>query len=168
MSMIFNLHRVSDSQIEHLLKNPEEITPLIYPNDGTLPSEDVTIDIDKSWHGLHFSLCGQENEGVWPEGFILSGGPYVGDVDVGYGAARAISSNAVAEISAFLESVDQEQLRKTIDLKRMTELGIYPTMWDSGEEKDSLIGYLIEYLSIMTTYVSDTAKQKMGLLLYLN
>jgi hypothetical protein len=81
MSMICNLRRASDEQINHLLKHPQQITEFLYgPEENkpsfwqrlfgggkkitepttnwTEPSEEEQIDLDKAWHGLHYLLTG--------------------------------------------------------------------------------------------------------------
>jgi hypothetical protein len=71
MSMILNLARIPGSLGEELLKNPESIHDLIYPDDESESddpalSDDDQIDLGKSWHALHFLFTGTAWEGVLP------------------------------------------------------------------------------------------------------
>ena len=55
--------------------------------------------LDKSWHGIHFLLTGSA-EGVRPPvDFILMGGREIGDLDLGYGPARAFTSAETKQIA---------------------------------------------------------------------
>src|SRR4051812_22134863 len=102
-SMIGNFRRATDAEIARLLANPEEIGEFVYGSSGHINAEG--IDIEKSWHGIHYLLTGTRDEGDGPLNFILAGGQEVGDVDVGYGPARAFTSEQVRGIAGALEPI---------------------------------------------------------------
>ena len=68
-----------------------------------LKSEDA-LGIEKDCHVLHFLFTGSDWEGDFPQGFLVSCGEPVGDVDVGYGPARSYSPAEVQQIADFLKS----------------------------------------------------------------
>ena len=55
------------------------------PADTHIPAPTEEIDLDKSWHGIHFLLTGAAWEGERPLNFLILGGEEVGDIDVGHG-----------------------------------------------------------------------------------
>src|SRR3712207_3831611 len=102
MSMICNLRQVEEAEIEELLANPEHIGDFLYGDvDDEHEYEDIEregeIDLDKAWHGIHFLLTGTAWEGQEPLCYLLVGGEYIGDEDVGYGPARVLRPHEVAD-----------------------------------------------------------------------
>ena len=138
---------------------PAPIAPLL---------EGDHMDLDKAWHGLHFLFTGSDWEGDFPQGFIVANGEPVGDEDVGYGPARSFTPDEVEKIAAFLETQNEDELRKRLDPEKMTELEIYPSIWaqatDMGEEWE----YLAENFRSMKQFVREAAAKQMALLVYLN
>ena len=107
MSMILALTTVEDATIRRLLEEPEQVWRVLAPDDASMhppgqldlvEGEGQSIDLDKAWHGIHYLLAGTEWEGTGPAAFLLAGGKEVGDVDVGYGPARALSAAELQQI----------------------------------------------------------------------
>src|SRR5690349_11334743 len=99
MGMIIVFHLARREQLSSLLASPEQVTDFLRDSGG----EDVglsenRLDLDKAWHGLHFLLTGTDWGGTPPLNFIVAGGETIGDVDVGYGPARAFTPEQLAEI----------------------------------------------------------------------
>jgi Domain of unknown function (DUF1877) len=193
MSMIANFRSLSDDDLGALLENPTRVEQLLYGGDlfaGTNgevvslfghtsqpPSEPDAweqdgdgdeLDGDKAWHGIHFLLTGTAWEGSFPLNFIVSGGKEIGDVDVGYGPARALTSEEVRRLDAALEPLTSEEMKRRFDPEQMTRLQIYPEIWDRDPDEDDSLGYLIEYYTDLRDFVRRTAERGHGLLIYLN
>jgi hypothetical protein len=195
--MLGNLARIPETVRLALLRDPARITAVLYedhdaepprpgffarlfgrgartsmptPADARLPSVSNidTLDIDKAWHGLHYLLTGDAWEGDFPQGFLVSCGQEVGDVDVGYGPARAFSAAQVKQIAAFLDGLDRGALRGRFDLDAMAKADIYPDIWMSGESADDLWQYVGGALDEVASFVRNTADRDMALLVYLN
>ena len=165
MSMIGNFRRCEDSQIEELLKNPDTVTAVIYPEEEEL-AEDLELDVDKAWQGIHFLLCDSPWEGEGPLSFILNGGKEIGTVDVGYGPARSFNSLEVKEISQLLEGISVDDLAKKCNHDLFEENGIYPSIWH--EEFDDCFGYLLSYYEDLKEFLLKTAENNSGILVYIN
>ena len=99
---------------------------------------------------------------------MLNGGTEVGDVDVGYGPARAYTAQQTAETHAFLTSIDSDGLRQRFDSDRMTKLEIYPTIWDRDPSEDDTLGYLVEYFDLLREFVAKTQAREYGMITYLS
>ena len=191
MSMIGNFRSLSDDDLRALLENPARVEQLQYGENALTgtngevvslfdhpaqpPSEPETweqepdadeLDVDKAWHGIHFLLTGTAWEGAFPLNFIVSGGKEIGDVDVGYGPARALTSDDVRRLDAALEPLTSDELERRFDPKQMTKLQIYPEIW--ADEDDDSLDYLIEYYTDLRDFVRRAAERGHALLAYLN
>jgi hypothetical protein len=156
MSMIFNLREATDESIRELLASPQltaeflsgrTIAARFLPNrtrepSTQFPAERDEIDLDKSWHGIHYLLNGSEWEGNAPLDFIVTGGMPIGNEDMGYGPARAYHSVEVGRIAAALGGISNDALAARYRPQEMTAAGIYPQIWDDPED-DAL-----EYLTV--------------------
>jgi hypothetical protein len=136
------------------------------PQQVTRPIEET--DLDKAWHGIHYMLTKTAWEGEPPLNFLLLGGTEVGDIDVGYGTARAITSDVVAEINEALSGIDKEALRRRFNPSEMMKLQIYPEIWDRASEEDDTFGYCAEYFDELQAFVTRTADQGLGLVIYIS
>jgi len=196
MSMIGNLSRIPEDVRVTLHKNPAAIIGVLYPDfieepvrkpgfiarlfgrkpaDPTPPpkpihvlSETDTIDIDKAWHILHFLFTGSDWEGDFPQGFLVSCGEPVGDVDVGYGPARSFTPAQVREIAGYLSGLDRTELRSRLDPDKMHKMEIYPSIWKSCENPDDEWEYIEGGLNQVTRFVGEAAEKDLALLVYIN
>src|SRR5207302_10688806 len=125
-AMIGNLRPASDSEIERLLANPAEITRFLY-GAGADGCEHVVLK--KSWHAIHYVLTGSRLGGDEPLNFLVTEGTPVGEVDVGYGPARVLSSQQVRQLAAALAAIQPEVVARRVDLKRFDDEAIYPGNW---------------------------------------
>ena len=188
MSMICNVRRAAATEIDVLLKTPAHIRTFLYgeaatPPRGMLgrlfgaaPPPPVTwaprrdgdeIDIEKAWHGLHFMFTGTAWEGTLPAAFLLTGGREIGRIDVGYGPARAFRPDDVRPVATYLAGLSDAELRARYDPSRMTELKIYPEIWDPGDD-DEQIEYLVDAFERLRAFVVPTVDAGEGLIIYLN
>jgi hypothetical protein len=191
MGMIYNLRQTPSATLDYLLKYPGSITGFLYPDlppqmshpgflrrlfgarpaavdSVEMPAVDLIggddIDLDKAWHGLHFLFTGTAWEGNQPESFLLNWGTEIGDIDVGYGPARGFTIAETARIAKFLSSTDSTTLADRYDPQRMSDLKIYPSIWDRDEGLD----YLLEYFPILNKFIQDTCQKQLGIVVYLN
>lgn len=188
MSMIGNFKMTSDADISDLLATPKRIETYLYGEEFSeeLPKksfpklfskpnkiekwkpefEGEELDVDKAWHGIHFILAGKPWEGDAPLNFVVSGGKEIGDIDVGYGPARAFSSTQVKEINAALQSLSDEEIKTKCDPVIFKESEIYPEIWDESDEE--CFGYVLSYLNDLKEFISKVAESNKGLVVYIN
>lgn len=197
MSMILGLCTLSDKNIERLIADPPLIWKVLAADDpdayaqarhepppGLLSKifgrkkshvtdfsladgEGACIDLDKAWHGIHYLLTGTAWEGEEPVNFLASGGREVGDIDVGYGPARVVTSKQVQSLNAALQPIDEAVLKSRFNPSQMMTLGIYPEIWDRDPAEDDAFGYCAEFFEMLKSFVAQAAEQKMGLIVYL-
>ena len=195
MGMIGNLTRIPEDVRTALQRDPQLINKLLYPDFEeepkragllarlfgrsrhqanspavTLPSlgEDDSIDLDKAWHALHFLFTGAAWEGEFPQGFLVTCGEPVGDIDVGYGPARSFTPIQVKEIAAFLKAQSGQELRDKLDPKALLEAEIYPSIWSDFECTDQDWEYFGGSFEVACNFNEDAAKKDMALLAYIN
>ena len=123
-------------------------------------------DIDKSWHGIHFLLTGTADEGNPPLDFLVGGGAYVGDEDVGYGPARAFTSSETKAIERALALLSDEELERRFAPDAMMKAEIYPEIWDRTPPNDDPLGYLMEYVKVIREMLATVTARGHGLLVY--
>ncbi|AGL19284.1 YfbM family protein [Actinoplanes sp. N902-109] len=140
MGMTFIGRRLSDDQLRALRDNPGLAPDLVY----TRPVE-PELDLDKSWHGIHFLLTGSAWETTPGAGESILGGRPIGP-EGDYGPARLLDADTVRAVAAGLDAVDADTLRARFDPDAMTENTIYPMVWDGGDEEfnDYLLPYVDE------------------------
>jgi uncharacterized protein DUF1877 len=131
-------------------------------------AEGIATDIDKAWHGIHYLLTGTEEEGEYPRSFLLAGGRLVGDVDVGYGPARVLSSKETREARDFLNTLADAELRRRFNPADMLARKIYPEIWDRDPAADDTLGYLIEHVRTLRGFLNQTVDNGCGIVVYLS
>ena len=188
--MIGNFKLTSDADINALIDRPKRIEKYLYgeafsvtePARGffkwfskSKPHEiddwepecsGDELDVDKAWHGIHYMLTGKPWEGIEPWSFVVTGGVGIGDVDVGYGPARAFGSEQVSQIDEALSSLSDEEIKRRFDPDKLRENKIYPEIWD--ESFDDCFAYVLSYFNDLKEFVSKAAKNNNAMIVYIN
>jgi hypothetical protein len=162
MAMIGNLRPASDSEIERLLANPAEITRFLY---GAEANEAERVVLNKAWHAIHFVLTGSRLGGEEPLNFLVSEGTSVGEVDVGFGPARVLTSEQVRNIDAALAPIEPHEVARRVDVKLFDAEAIYPGNW---QRNGYGVDYVVSNYREMRELIARTAQQGRGLVLYIN
>jgi len=165
MSMIGNLLKVSSSQIEQMLGEPEMATSLVYPQDGSYPEAPAALDLDKSWHLIHFLLTGTAWGGDGPLAAAILGGEALEATDAGYGPFRYLLPGDVKAVSAALDEVEADRLWANFDADEVTAADIYASPWDGGEEEQQ---YVAQNFNDLKRFYREAAAADSGLLLYIS
>lgn len=162
MSMISILVFASDDEIRQLLAEPDGIYAF-------LERERTSTDLDKAWHGIHWLLTGSADGGGEPLCYLVAGGETVGDVDVGYGPARALKSTQVAEWHDALARISPDELARRFDPRAMLAADIYPEIWArSITGKEDTLDYLLQASAGLRDFLAAACREKSGLLVYLS
>ena len=118
------------------------------------------LDLDKSWHLLHYLFTGSAWDGPMPAATLLSGGREVGE-DLGYGPARVLTAKETQEFAQYLGGQTEAQLARKINVPAMQRLDIYAADQDSKED-------LEHYFPQLKSYVSDAAAKGQGLVIWMS
>ena len=172
MSMVGNLRRVSETKLAALLAEPAGIMDFLYEEEGSPDAGDeaayADLDIDKSWHALHYLLNGSAWGTRGALGFFVGDGREIGDDDVGYGPARGFTNAEVRMIAAELEPLTPARLLAAYDPKAMNTAEIYPHGWPEDPEEAHLTDYIVDYFEQMKQFIVGAAAQGEALIVYLN
>jgi hypothetical protein len=166
MATIGVFRRVSSRVIDDLRAHPERIKSVLYPQQSeTAIDDDVRVDVDSTWHALHFLFTGSPKPGTPPLDFILGGTP-VGDIDLGEGPARMFTSAEVRKIATGLALLNRETLRARFDPAQLTAHQIYPLHWDQPG-KASSFEVVAEQFDTLKDFVTTTAQAEAGMIVYM-
>lgn len=163
MSMICNLVEVDEDQINELLADPESI--LDFLDEVEEEGEAEIADLEKAWHGIHFLLTGSAWEGEEPLCYLVRGGKELGDEDFGYGPARLLTPDQVANWANALSNISPDDLQKRFDPAAMAKAEIYPQMWDEG---DDALEYLLDYYDSLRSFLDEAKNANKGVIIYLS
>ncbi|WP_225552227.1 YfbM family protein [Sphingobacterium bovistauri] len=164
MSMIGNLLRVTKKELEDYLQNSTLLEDMIY--DDETENENL-VDIDKSWDGIIFLLTG---EGLATADHnlvrvLFSGQLIDEDQDLGYGPAHYLTPELVAELNNEISKITIAELKQKFNPAKMTELEIYPTIWDEG---DDAFEYIADGFLTMQKVFTDATKNGEAIITFLN
>jgi hypothetical protein len=182
MSMIMNYRRITPQKMAELQaaveSDPDAVGRFLYVESDQLVSDDELekryeaesdtrpyLDIDKSWHAIHFLLTGSAWEGEAPLANTVLGGTELGDEDVGYGVARYLTPDEVREVSEALGAITPEELMQRSSPQEMQAADIYPNIWDRGEDE---LEYVREYYDMLVRFFRGAAEAGEAMLLYFN
>jgi hypothetical protein len=160
MSMIGNYLMIDESIIQDVQTGRRLIEELLYESEI---QDDDFLDIDKSWHAIHFLLCNDTWGGEKPLFNVVLGGTEINQEDVGYGPARFLSVLEVKDTYKAIESISEDDMKEKFDWKELNNSEIYPT-FRSNEEFGYVWGHF-EELKEFFKKASDTGK---AMLLYIN
>ncbi|MEV8515160.1 YfbM family protein [Dactylosporangium sp. NPDC051484] len=163
--MVLIGRRLSADELRAVLEDPAKVDDLLYGDldDDETETPGPELDLDKSWHGIHYLLTGTAWEiGSDAAGAAILGGDEIGE-DVGYGPARLLRPGAVRGIAAALDGLSVEALRARFDPEAMKAADIYPSIWADGiDEFDS---YLAPHFTELRSFYQAAAADGQAVLL---
>jgi hypothetical protein len=151
--MRLTLVMVDQEQGEALSRDPHGVEKLLLRK-----GSEVRLEMDKEWHGIHFLLNGDRWSTNGPYGQVVLGGREIGP-DMGYGPARLLSAEEVAQIASRLSTLSPNVPRQRYDPAAMTRLGVYPEIWER-DGQDALEWLLTGYRQLVDFYVGASAAHK--------
>src|SRR5262249_15422317 len=110
MSMTGRYLRVDSSVIESILDSPSTLLDVLYPEPESADHTARYLDIDKTWHIIHFLLNNHAWEGRGPLFGAVLGGTELTDEDLGYGPARYLTPANVGATAQAIQQVSFNEL----------------------------------------------------------
>jgi len=164
MSMIGNLLKVTNTELDEYLKNSSLLEKRIYSDEA---NDSDLLDIDKAWEGIIFLLTGQcLAEADHPLVAVLFSGQMVdSDQDLGYGPAHYLRPHQVAELNDQIAAITVDDLKQRSDAAQMMELGVYTEIW---EDDDEAFDYLSGYFTSVQQFYSDAASNQQAIITFVN
>ena len=165
---IYDKARAEQSKGGRLMRLLGRATPAKpVPDLELTPEEGLTTDLDKAWHGIHYLLTRTAWEGEPPGNFLVTGGRKVGDLDVGYGPARVLTSSETRAARDWLNSIEEDELRSRFNPEDMLAKEIYPDIWAPDPAEDDPLGYLVEYARTLRGFLNQAVDEGLGIVVYL-
>ena len=144
--MIGKYLRLPDETLNDLLENADALTSIIYPDEETEEWSARCLDIDKTWHIIHFLLNGAAWAGQPPLFNAVLGGAPISDEDVGYGPARFLIPSDVQAVTKALQALPAGKLFERWDQHAIDSASIYPQGWSKASEDIDYISSNYEQL----------------------
>ena len=174
MSVIASYARLNADGVALLRSNPDWLETLYAK---TIPGAEV-IDIDKACDGIVWLLSrlpappGANIEGA---GFVLQislapllrgeGGVSESRLDAPYGPASSLSVQQVAELSAWLQTVDPAQMRSRYEPTAMHHDDVYPQIW-ADEGLAAFDEYLLPCFRALRDFISRAHQAEQQVLVF--
>ena len=169
MGIEVSYRRLSTSEFEKLVADPTLADDYFGLNPSwddkrietyydQLWASDHFLTIDKTWHGLHFLLTGDNSMDTTPippplGNVVLGGTPT--EWEATYGMIRFLSPLEVKEVSLALEAISEDELAQRYDPNAFLVADIYPSgVWDEEAREE-----LLEAFSHVKTFFSDAARE---------
>jgi hypothetical protein len=157
---------ISD-QLRQSDRPPGPVTPAEYEaimrplrDAGAFGEAKNVLNLDKSWHALHYLLTGSAEPVDTPLGQSILGGTDIGP-DLGYGPARLLPPDQVRLIATALSKVSKETLVSCFDLPAMQTAKVYACSTESDLELAQ------SYLARIIHFYAEAAAVGSAMLLYL-
>ena len=159
MSMIGYFLAVKPEQVDELVRDPASVATFVAEavEDQDELGADF-LDVDKSWHGIHFLLTGAVTGGEAPLAWSVFAPSTIGE-DVGYGPARLLMPNEVADVSKALAPITADKLKRRCDWNVMNEREIYPQGWQRGDED-----YIADNFNQLKKLYESAARRKLAIM----
>jgi hypothetical protein len=163
MSMIFNILRVSEAELEAYLKDSSLLEQRL---DAMEEGNENLVDIDQSWEGVLFLLTGQNLEQLdHPLGKALFSNQQIDQQqDLGYGPAQYLTPDQVKDLNEKFSAITVEDFRKGFDSEKMSEAGIHPNIWS----EEYALDYVSEYFESVQEAFALAAKNNEAIITFLN
>jgi hypothetical protein len=159
MSMICELFALDADELQRVRSNPDEVIWSYFDGDAHPPR----LDLDKSWHGLHFLLTATAWDGSYPLSFLCKGGEEIGE-DFGYGPARLVAAPDTALLAATLNQQEPGNFVKAFSKASFKSAEIYPHVWSSDEPEDELRKWYEETYRDLRQFIADAASSGKAIL----
>jgi hypothetical protein len=165
MGMNATLRRLSDDDLSRLLDDPDLVPPyLIHEQlpDGFGPI--IELNLEESWHAIHFLLTGSAWAGKAPLNFVATGGEELGE-EGGHAPARSLSASQVRKLAAALDRCPTEALLKRFDPAALTAADVYPGTWSRPAQGQDMRGYVGAHYDKLRKFVMQAAGARQALII---
>lgn len=162
--MIGNLLAICPDQVEAIFTRSKLLSTLLY-SENTVVRPDNHLNIEKTWHAIHYTLNGSTWGGEGPLSWVILGGQEIGE-DVGYGPARYLTPTQVKAIAAALATISSQTFVTQLDPAAMDAAEIYPQGWESAGQDG--LDYVVQYYDQLSLFYRTAAESGNAVLVYLN
>jgi len=140
----------------------QEIQKMMRPlrEAGAFGENPDVLELDKSWHAVHYLLTGSAEPSPSALGRAILGGKEIGP-DLRYGPARLLTASEVQETASALSLVSSQDVTPRFDLNKMRASEIYACR----DEGDLALAH--EYLDRLKSFYAQSVARGSAILLYI-
>jgi len=151
--------------LTRLLQDPDELEEYVEETGigGGSLDPGTALEVEKTWHALHYLLTGKTGTSAPPLDFIIRGGEKFD----GREGASAFTAEQVAEIHHALEPLEVDALRARFDKKAMQKARIYPDIWRHPDAEEFLETTL-ENFETLKAFMQKAANEGFGMILMIS
>lgn len=151
---------------EDMMKNIREqsVSDVVFDENNSK----YLLDIDKTWHAIHYTLTGTQYEIEDDEdvSHLILGGVPVSEEDMGYGPARLFTKEQVVLLNNALKEWDETCFRQNFNMEGMFEEEIYPLI-EGQDEEEEFFSYVWPYFKWIKEFFQEAAKEEQYVLTFL-
>jgi hypothetical protein len=191
MGIAYCLIRTSPENVEALRDRPRALAEFICPEDpiyeepeqgffaklfGRTPKIDTRpvparfdsdeVDLDKSWHIVHYLLCGDAGRGEGPLALIGDDLHPLAEYDLGLGKPNVISSGQVKAFAAAASGMKTEDFLARYIPSEMPLSELYMGNVIERGDVDDIKGYAVENFEILRDFVQKAANSDEAIITY--
>ena len=180
MGIVYSLIRVRPETVAALRDNPRGVAEFVYgdpglyeapsrgllqrlfgkpePDPRLVPArrEEDEINLDKSWHIVHYLLTGSDNATDSPLNIIADESDRLADIDVGLGPPFVIHPDAVSSFAAAAAELSDEQFLSRLRPSEMPLDTLY--LGEAVRENPGEMGeYAVENLHFLRDFAQKAA-----------
>ncbi len=155
MSMIGYFLSVDDKTLTAIQNGEEPI-----PENAKAGFE--TLDIDKTWHSIHYLLCKRADEGEPPMGYVVPlRASNAINCEMEYGAFY-LTATQVQAACDYLCTLDDDTVKQMYNFQDMVKNNIYPII--PNENENDFYEYMSSYLFELKDFYKRTAQKKQAVI----
>ncbi|EQF23154.1 hypothetical protein QEW_3781 [Clostridioides difficile CD160] len=154
MGMIGCYTKISEENVLKLQRAEGNLQEFVFGD----VNENNSINIDKAWHAIHFTLTGcpfgGDDDNIFSK-LVLSGNVLV-EIDE-EPPAMLITANDVKKLSEAMNNLEEQMFRTKFNIGEMLENNIYPVMDDENEEE--FFEYIWANLIELKKFIEEAANE---------
>ncbi|HBF2809287.1 TPA: YfbM family protein [Clostridioides difficile] len=162
MGMIGCYTKISEENVFKLQQAEENLQDFVFED----ANENSTINIDKAWHAIHFTLTGcpfgGDDDNIFSK-LVLSGNILM-EID-GEFPVMLITANDVKKLSKAMNSLEEQAFRKRFNINEMLENNIYPVMNDESE--DDFFEYVWANLIELKKFIQEASDAGLAVIFFI-
>ena len=191
MGIAYCLVRTSPDVVEQLRERPKALAKFLYPDDDVYEAPKPRLlaqlfgkrraldtrpvparqdgdetDLDKSWHFVHYLLCGDTGRGEGPLALIGQDQHPLADLDLGLGKPNVISAASVRAFSEASAALSDEDFLQRFQPDVMPLNDLYLGQVVQRGEADDIREYALENFHGLRDFVRQAADRDEALITY--
>ena len=129
------------------------------------PNEYPSLDIDKSWQAILYTLCGEVFNGEPPLGYLV---PLLEDQALDfldYGAFYVSPEQVAAAVEA-ISGISEPDMRNLYNFEGMVLEAIYPVLED--EDRDEFFSYMFAHFADLRSFYETARTGNQGIIFWIS